>query len=106
MFQPFKKFTTYDESQETFSTNSTEINMADVNNPKVGDIFYYLGRTQCTVVAETLKPGGVNASEALVQIETVSGTPIIFLYSTSGRYLSTTKRPFYKSWPLSVKAVR
>lgn len=79
--------------------------MADVNSPKVGDVFYYLGRTQSTVVAETKQGGGVN-DDALVQIETVSGTPIVFLYSTAGRYLSTTKRPWYKSWPITVKAVR
>lgn len=74
--------------------------MADVNNPKEGDTFYYLGRTKCKIVGDTLKPGGVNIDEALVQIETASGTPIVFLYKTAPRYLSATQIPFYKKWPL------
>ncbi len=75
--------------------------MADVNNPKVGDTFYYLGRTRCTVVAETLKGGGVNMDEALGQIETVSGTPVVFLFKTASRYLSEKQIPIWKKWPLS-----
>lgn len=75
--------------------------MADVNNPKVGDTFYYLGRTRCTVIGETLKPGDGNKDEALVQIETVSGTPITFLFKTAPRYLSEKQIPIWKKWPLS-----
>lgn len=75
--------------------------MADVNNPKKGDIFYYLGRTRCRVIGETLNPGDGNKAEAVVQIETVSGTPVTFLYTAAGRYLSATQIPFYKKWPLT-----
>lgn len=80
--------------------------MANPNSPKVGDIFYLLGRTKCEVIAETLKGGGANIDEALVQIETVQGTPFTFLYKTSARYLSETKIPLMKSWPLTPKAER
>lgn len=80
--------------------------MADVNNPKKGDTFYYLGRTRCKIVAENLKGGGVNLDEALVQIETAQGTPIVFFYKTAPRYLSATQIPFYKKWPLTPDASR
>ena len=75
--------------------------MADVNNPRVGDTFYWLGRTRCTVIAETLKGGGVNIDEAVVQVETVSGTPYVFLYKTSARYISAKHIGFLKKWPLT-----
>lgn len=73
--------------------------MADVNNPRKGDTFYYLGRTQVTVIDETLKGGGVNMDEALVQVETKQGTPYLFLYKHSARYLSTKRSGFLESWP-------
>lgn len=82
--------------------------MANVNpsSPKAGDTFYYLGRTRCTVIGETLKPGGVNMEDAIVQVETVSGSPITFLYTASARYLSEKPIPFYKKWPLTAAANR
>lgn len=75
--------------------------MADVKNYKVGQTYYLLGRTKCTVIAETLKGGGVNADEALIQVETVSGTPYTFLYKTADRYLSEKQIGLFKKWPLS-----
>ena len=80
--------------------------MADVNSPRIGDTFYWLGRTRCEVVAETLKGGGVNLDEALVQVETVSGTPYLFLYKTSARYLSAKQIPIFKKWPLTPASSR
>lgn len=70
-------------------------------NYKVGQTYFYLGRTRCTVMAETLKPGGVNADEAIIQIETAQGTPITFLYKFADRYLSETQIPIWKKWPLT-----
>ena len=40
--------------------------MPDVKQYKVGETYYYLGRTRCTIEAETLKGAGVNADEALI----------------------------------------
>jgi len=79
--------------------------MADVNNPKKGDNFYF-HRTRCTVMGETLKPGSGNIAEAVVQIETVSGTPYTFLYTLSARYLSEKPTPYFKKWPLTPAAGR
>ena len=80
--------------------------MPNPQSPKTGETFYYLGRTRCTVVGTTLKPGGINIDEAVVQIETVpQGTPHVFLYSTSARYLSAVKISWMKPWPLTNKAV-
>lgn len=76
------------------------------HNPKKGDVFYYLGRTKCTVEAETLRPGDGNREEALVQIRTQQGTPIVFLYKTSADYLSAVKIPIMKKWPLTVQETR
>lgn len=75
--------------------------MADVNNPSEGDTFYFLGRTRCTVIGETLRPGNGNIDEAVVQIETAQGTPYTFLYTKSARYLSEKQIPIWKKWPLS-----
>ena len=80
--------------------------MADVKNPRVGDTFYWLGRTRCEVVAETLRPGDGNKDEAVVQVETVSGTPYLFLYKTSARYLSAKHIGYFKKWPLTPAASR
>lgn len=67
---------------------------------KVGDE-YYFGRTRCKIEAENLKPGGVNLDDALIQIRTVSGTPYVFFYKTAHLYLSKTKPPLFKKWPLT-----
>ena len=79
--------------------------MADVHNPKKGDKFYF-NRTRCEVRGETLKPGDGNLSEAIVAIETVSGTPHTFLYTDSARYLSEKPTPLFKKWPLTPAASR
>lgn len=73
--------------------------MADINNPRKGDNFYFR-RIRCTVIGTTLKPGGVNADEAVVQIETIAGTPYTFLYSASGRYLTEKAVPIFGKWPV------
>ena len=79
--------------------------MADVNNPRKGDTFYFY-RTRCTVIGTTLKPGGVNAGEALVQIETAAGTPYMFFYNQSARYLSEKAVSIFKKWPLTPDSSR
>lgn len=79
--------------------------MADVHNPKKGDKFYFK-RTPCTVIGETLKPGDGNLSEAVVQIETAAGTPIVFLYTESARYLSVKPVAYFGKWPLTPASSR
>ena len=75
--------------------------MANVNAPKVGDEFFYLGRTRCTVNGSTLEPGGVNADKALIEIKTVQGTPHTFLYKNAPQYLSEKQIGFLQKWPLT-----
>ena len=79
--------------------------MADPHNPHKGDKFYFK-RTPCTVIGETLKGGGVNLDEAIVQIETAAGTPIVFLYTESARYLSVKPIAYFGKWPLTKAASR
>lgn len=67
---------------------------------KVGDKLYY-NRTRCEVTGSTLKGGGVNMDEALLQIETAQGTPIVMLYKTAGRYLTEKPVPYFGKWPLA-----
>lgn len=73
---------------------------------KVGQTYYYLGRTRCTIEAETLEGGGVNLGSALIQIRTANGTPIVFLYKTAGAYLSEKQIPIWKKWPLTPASSR
>lgn len=79
--------------------------MVDIHNPKKGDKFYFY-RSRCTVMGETLKPGGGNLDEAVVQIETAQGTPYTFLYTLSARYLSEKPVPLFGKWPLTPASSR
>ncbi len=72
--------------------------MANANAPKVGDEFFYLGRTRCTVNGSTLKPGGINSDEALIEIKTVQGTPHTFLYMNAPDYLSEKQLSLFERW--------
>lgn len=82
----------------TNTTKNTKLTMANVKHYKVGETYFYLGKTRCQIVGETLKPGGVNADEAIIQIETVQGTAITFLYKLADRYLSEKQVPFLQKW--------
>jgi hypothetical protein len=68
---------------------------------KVGETYYYLGRTRCTVEAETLKGGGANIDEAVLQVRTANGTPILMLYKTAENYLSEKRIGLLQKWPLT-----
>lgn len=65
---------------------------------KVGQKYFYLGSTPCTIMGETLEAGGVNKDTAIIQIETVSGTPITFLYKLAYRYLADKKKRMFEKW--------
>lgn len=75
--------------------------MPDVKQYKVGETYFYLGRTRCTIEAETLKGGGANADDAIIQIRTAQGTPVVFLYKTADRYLSEKQIGIFQKWPLT-----
>jgi len=50
--------------------------MADVKKYNVGDILYYRGRAKCTVIQNTLAPGGTNIGEAVLWLRDGSGAAI------------------------------
>ncbi|MCE7922250.1 MAG: hypothetical protein DYG98_04275 [Haliscomenobacteraceae bacterium CHB4] len=76
--------------------------MATVLNYHVGDeLTYKPGNARVKVIHSTLKPGGVNADEATVWVETKLGTPIAIPYAKQDRYLTTEPPlPKPKKWPL------
>lgn len=63
---------------------------------------YKPGNAVVTVTHNTLKPGGGNADEATVWIETKAGTPISIPVAEQDRYLTTEppKKGFLAKWPL------
>ncbi len=73
--------------------------MADVKKYSKGDILYYLGRTKCEVVRNTLKPGGVNADEAVLFLKTVSGSCVAIPVAEQEEFVTETKISFMKPWP-------
>lgn len=76
--------------------------MADVKKYQVGDeLTYKTGNARVKVIHTTLKPGGVNADEATIWIETKLGTPIAIPVAQQDRYLTTeAPLPKPKKWPL------
>lgn len=76
--------------------------MENVIRYKAGDeLTYKPGNSRVKVIHSTLKPGGVNADEATLWVETKAGTPISIPVAEQDRYLTTEKPlPFYKKWPL------
>lgn len=74
--------------------------MPDIKNYKAGDVLYYLGRTKCTVIANTLKPGGVNADEAVLFLATEQGGSVVVPVAFQERFVSEIKIPFLRKWPL------
>jgi len=67
---------------------------------KVGQEYWY-GRTRCKIEAESLRPGDGNINEALIQIRTANGSPVVLFYKTAHLYLSETRPPLFKKWPLT-----
>lgn len=67
---------------------------------KVGQEYWY-GRTRCKIEAENLKGGGVNLDDALIQIRTANGSPVVLFYKTAHLYLSETRPSLFKKWPLT-----
>lgn len=50
--------------------------MADIKKYKEGQTLYYRGRAKCTVIQNTLAPGGTNANEAILWLRDGSGAAI------------------------------
>lgn len=68
---------------------------------KKGDTLYYLGRTRCTVLDNTLKPGDGNISEAVLFLQSAQGSSIIVPVAFQEKFVSEAQIPFYKKWPLT-----
>lgn len=74
--------------------------MADIKKYSKGDILYYLGRTKCEVVRNTLKAGGVNADEATLFLRVIgSGSCHAVPVAEQELFVSETKIAFMRTWP-------
>ena len=73
--------------------------MADVKKYGKGETLWYLGRTRCTVVHNTLKPGGVNADEAILFLKSASGSSVAIPVIEQEQFVSEKQISFLKSWP-------
>ena len=80
--------------------------MADVKKYGKGETLWYLGRTRCTVVHNTLKPGGVNADEATLFLKTASGSSVAIPVVEQEQFVSEHQISFFKKWPLTPTASR
>jgi hypothetical protein len=70
------------------------------------ELTYKPGKQTVKVVHNTLQPGGVNAQEAVVWIETKQGTPIAIPVLEQDRYLTTEPpKKAFKLWPLGRQAL-
>lgn len=65
-----------------------------------GDVVYYLGRTKCTVLSNTLKGGGVNLDEAVMYLRSAQGTCIAVPVKHQDLFLSEKPIGLFDKWPL------
>lgn len=75
--------------------------MADVKKYKEGDVVYYLGRTKSTVLGNTLKPGGINADEAVLFLKTAQGSSVVVPVAHQEEFISEKQIGILQRWPLA-----
>ena len=74
--------------------------MSNQKKWKAGETAFYLGRIKCTVLSNTLKPGGINVDEALIFLQSAQGSSVVVPVEHQEKFLAEKQLPLFKTWPL------